>query len=292
MVTANKTASWECRFLDDSYFDVLFEVFNKAFSDYDLHVYLTEQQFRNHLALNSVDLRDSVGVFVDGTLSGFTLNGSGDWRGMPTVYDAGTGVLPEFRRRGIGLYMFEEMMPIFIARGMKQVLLEVIQTNHRAIGLYLKLGFTTVRELSLLEEVNGLNFDHPNQDVVIGSAFEPDWEVFSTFWDGEPSWQNTIDAMERSRSNKELLTARIDGRIVGYVIFSTKVGRVAQIAVSREMRRKGIGTRILLEMAKRTDDGRRMSIINVDTQLEDDIKFFNNRGFIEKMRQFEMVRQL
>ena len=43
----------------------------------------------------------SVGAFVDKTLVAFILNGVREWDNEKTVYDLGTGVIPDFRRTGI-----------------------------------------------------------------------------------------------------------------------------------------------------------------------------------------------
>src|SRR4051794_22495716 len=100
MNNLSETASRTCRFLDDSYFDALYTAFIEAFSDYVVPFALTHTQFKNHIILNGVDLDRTVGCFVDDVLVGFSLNGFGDWNGRPTVYDAGTGVRPDHRRRG------------------------------------------------------------------------------------------------------------------------------------------------------------------------------------------------
>ena len=230
MDTRNETNSQQCRFLDETYFLKLYNVFIAAFSDYVMPFELTEQQFRNHIVLNAVDLSLSVGVIDEEKLIGFTLNGFGMWLGVNTVYDAGTGVLPEFRRRGLSKTMFDIMTPVFKDRGVEQWLLEVITTNEKAIGLYKKLGFYTSRTLSLLQPESELSFhaDSP-VDIVLRDIHEPDWSLLRTFWNGEPSWQNSIDALSRSRMNKRFIGAFHGDDCLGYIVFSTNFARLAQI---------------------------------------------------------------
>src|SRR5215212_8168194 len=106
MHDADETYTYQCAFLSGSAFDLLHDKFIEAFSDYFIPFSLSKDQFRNHLLINAVDLDQSVGCFVHGTMVGFSLNGLGEWSGRQTVYDAGTGVVPGFRRRGVSRRMF------------------------------------------------------------------------------------------------------------------------------------------------------------------------------------------
>src|SRR4051794_4781425 len=100
MDNGNETALRQCRFLNEEYFEKLYDAFIEAFSDYVIPFALTETQFRNHLNSTAVDLNRTVGCIEDGRIVGFSLNGFGLWNGVPTAYDAGTGVLPRYRRQG------------------------------------------------------------------------------------------------------------------------------------------------------------------------------------------------
>src|SRR6478609_1183190 len=111
MAVMDETGLENCRFLGKDHFAELYATFTEAFSDYVYPFALTETQFRNHLILNGVDLRRTAGCFMDGRLVGFSLNGFGEWQGEATVYDAGSGVIPSYRRRHICESMFEMMLP-------------------------------------------------------------------------------------------------------------------------------------------------------------------------------------
>lgn len=294
MNNRNQTDLRNCRFLGDEYFHQLFEAFNEAFSDYVVPFALTEVQFRNHINLTAVDLNRTIGCLdKDDKLAGFSLNGFGDWNGLPTVYDAGTGVIPDQRRQGLSEAMFEVMIPVFKEQRIEQFLLEVVTTNIGAVKLYEKLDFMTTRTLALLQcdqPVNALADTSETFDI--RDITEPDWELLRTFWDGQPSWQNSVDAVKRSIHLKRFIGAFEDGVCVGYIVFSSKVGRVAQIAVSKEHRGRGIGTALVRAMQSETSDGFSLQIINIDKSLSDVMDFFRNRGFYERLAQFEMVKTM
>jgi Acetyltransferases len=293
MAVLDETVCQQCCFLGEQHFAELYATFTEAFSDYVYPFALTEIQFRNHLLLNGVDLTRTAGCFIDGRLVGFSLNGFGDWGRMPTVYDAGSGVIPSYRRRHICESMFDMMLPVFRDQGIKQCLLEVITSNTGAIRLYEKLGFKITRELALLQCDGELKVSGPvSGEVEVRAMDAPDWDLFATFWDGSPSWQNSPAAIDRSQRNKVVKGAYIGDRCVGYVIYSSKFGRAAQMAVDKNYRHHGVGTVLLQAMRADTAEGYSMQVINIDKGLPSAMTFFKDHGFYERLAQYEMLLPL
>jgi ribosomal protein S18 acetylase RimI-like enzyme len=292
MRLTNENSHLECRFLRAEQFPAVHRTFLAGFADYIIQFDLTERQFQNHITLNAVDLDRSAGCFDAEKPVGLSLNGFGKWEGKATVYDAGTTVIPEYRRRGISRAMFDWMVPGFSAEGYKQFLLEVITSNNPAIRLYEQLGFYTTRELLLLEGEPTINLDRSVDGAIeIREIHRHENIPFALFWEGKPSWQNSPEAVERSIQMKRFFGAFIDGECVGYIVFSGGVGRLAQLAVHRDHRRKGIGTRLLREMQKDAQD-QKLHIINLDESMTESVLFFQNRGFRKVLAQFEMVKDL
>jgi ribosomal protein S18 acetylase RimI-like enzyme len=293
MAVPIETVSQQCCFLGEQYFAALYDTFTEAFSDYVFPFALTADQFRNHITLNGVDLERTAGCFMDDRLVGFSLNGFGDWDGRSTVYDAGTGVIPSYRRRHVSESMFEMMLPQFRDQGIDQCLLEVITSNTGAIKLYEKLGFHVTRELALLQCDGELKIPRDiSPDIEVRESVGPDWQVFSTFWDGMPSWQNSPAAIDRSQNVKRVKTAFVGGRCVGYIIYSSKFGRAAQMSVDKAYRHHGVGTALLQAMRADTAEGYSMQIINIDKGLTSAMGFFADHGFYERLAQYEMVLPL
>jgi ribosomal protein S18 acetylase RimI-like enzyme len=292
MDKGNETAFRQCRFLNEGYFDQLYSAFSLAFSDYVIPFALTEQQFRNHLNLTAVDLKRTVACVKDERIVGFSLNGFGIWDGKRTAYDAGTGVIPGHRRQGISEEMFRVMLPEFERAGVEQILLEVITTNTNAIKLYEKLGFRAGRLLALLQRDEPLEVKADPQDIQLRPIEKLDWAVLSSFWDSSPAWQNSSAAIERSTKLKRVVGAFTGERCLGYVIFSEKFGRIAQLAVDRDFRRRGIGTALLGAVQGQTVEGYSLQVINIDTTLKDAMAFFEEHGFYQRLNQHEMIKTL
>jgi ribosomal protein S18 acetylase RimI-like enzyme len=293
MKYGNETHTFECRFLDESYFEILLSRFIEAFSDYALPFEFDLTKFRNHIILNAIDLGRSVGCFDGEELIGFSLNGFGLWKGKETVYDAGTGVIPSRRRRGASEAMFDFMVPVFEAAGAEQILLEVITHNTPAVNLYKKLGFEIQRELMFMEAPAALHEDtQPNSEIEIRPMTAAEIIPLSMLWHAEPSWQNSNEAVARSEPLKTILGAFVDGQCAGYIVYSKGLGRIAQLVVDTRYRDKGIGSRLLTEMEKEVIPGSKMQVINLDTSLTETVRFFKNRGFVPVLSQYEMIKPL
>jgi len=292
MYMQHDTSRLQCRFLRAREFSAIHRTFIDGFADYIIKFELTERQFKNHITLNAVDLDRSAGCFDNGKQVGVSLNGFGMWDGKRTVYDAGTTVLPEYRRRGLSRAMFEWMMPIFANHGAEQILLEVIKHNEPAVRLYEQLGFRTTRELLLLEGETSVELDRKlPAEIEIREIHRHENIPFASFWDGMPSWQNSLDALERSMQMKRFFGAFADQTCVGYIVFSAGVGRLAQLAVDRGHRRRGIGTGLLREMQKDARN-QKLTIINLDESMAGSVAFFENAGFKKVLTQLEMARDL
>lgn len=289
----NETPSFECRFLDESYFEILLEKFGEAFSDYARPFELDLVKFRNHINLNAVDLSRSVGCFDNGELIGFSLNGFGKWNGKETVYDAGTGVIPSKRKLGASEAMFRFMMPVFKRDGIEQVLLEVINNNTPAVNLYKKLGFEIQRTLLFMEALENLDPNvRPEGETLVRPITADDLISMKELWDTRPSWQNSNEAIARSEDLRTILGAFVKGECVGYVAYSTGLGRIAQFVVDRRFRQRGVGSKLMAEMQKRSDPEAKMQVINLDASLTESVEFFKNRGFEIALSQYEMILKL
>jgi ribosomal protein S18 acetylase RimI-like enzyme len=184
--------------------------------------------------------------------------------------------------------LFDVLVPRLKERGITQYLLEVLISNERAVSLYRKLGFEEVRKLAVLRSIEPLKSLDDVKGVSLRRMEEPDWDVFCSYWDGEPSWQNSMDAVKRARSQCEIVGAFVDENCVGYGIVFKPSGIVMQLAVAPEFRRRGIGRRILAVLS----GNEILKTNNVDEELTGTLAFYKNCGFEIGLRQFEMAKPL
>ena len=119
--------------------------FLEAFANYEVPFNITLDEFSYMLARRGCDFSMSYGAFNNELLVGFVLNGIGIWNGIPTAYDTGTGIIPDFQGKGIAKDLFRFVIEDLVDKGQKQYLLEVIKTNTKAVQLYKELGFEVTR---------------------------------------------------------------------------------------------------------------------------------------------------
>src|SRR5678816_3618840 len=114
----------------------------------------------------------------------------------------------------------------------------------------------------------------------------------SSFGEGRPSWENSVEAIQRSISMKRVVGAFDGDEVVGYVVFSAGVGRVSQLAVRPDHRRRGIATRLLSAMKADAPPGYNLQVVNIDAGLAGAVEFFRSCGFEVILEQFEMRKVL
>jgi ribosomal protein S18 acetylase RimI-like enzyme len=264
----------------------LFECFLDAFSDYQVELRMSREQFEQRLVRDGVRLEISAGAFDGSRMVGFYMNALGEWQGKQTTYDAGTGVIPAYRRQGIAEELFAFMVPRLREFGSEQYLLEVLTGNERAIALYRKLGFVETRRLAVFRPTDPVT---QLDDSTIRRVEKPDWDLFKSFWDGYPAWQSSSDAVDRVANRRILVCAYVDDRCVGYGV-GLPGGSLMQLAVAREHRRRGVGTALLAALQREVTES--FKVNNIDEELKDMIGFFEARGFEIMLEQFEMITGL
>ena len=278
-------------FLNNTPVNALHHAFLRAFADYQVDMQMSLEDFEFRLRRDGVDTSISVGAFDDDQLVGFCLNGSGTWQGEPTVYDAGTGVLPQHRGKGIAAEMFRFMNPQLKERGFSRYLLEVLTSNEPAVNLYRRLGFEETRRLAVFRTTNSLSY-RVNAVAEVRHVEVPEWKLYQTFWTGYPSWQNSIEAVQRVVDTTATVECLVDHRCVGYGVVSKTSGQLIQLAVDPSNRRRGLASKLLDALQDCVTSAASLKVNNVDENLKDATAFFEAVGFSLVLEQYEMILNL
>ncbi|HET9532072.1 MAG TPA: GNAT family N-acetyltransferase [Blastocatellia bacterium] len=284
----------EYRFLQKENFPQLYSAFIEAFSDYVVKMQPSEEQFFEMLTRRGVRYDLSVGAFSGHRLVGFNLNALDLWKGRLTVYDTGTGVIPEYRGQAIASEIFAFSFPKLKQVSAQQYILEVIDSNLSAIKLYKKVGFREVRKLESFRLSDSVrrSLSEESTGIELRIAPEPDWDLFQSFWDWEPSWQNSINSIKRSLDNKVLVCAFSEGSCVGYGIIYPSNGDIPQLAVNKGYRRRRIGTQILQSLEMQIRNGQSGRMVNIDASAEGTLGFCKAVGMQKIVNQYEMLLEL
>ncbi len=275
--------------LEHTNIEMLHQTFVDAFSDYQVKIDLPFWKFQNMLKRRGYVPEISMGAFKDDILVGFVLNGLRSFNGMKTVYDLGTGVVGQYRKQGITNNMLKNINELFREQGIEQYLLEVIKTNISAFDLYKKQGFEIIRSFSCFQtdknkfvKVSSCNVEH------VDKFNAADWELLKKFWDFEPSWQNSVDSINAVTDAFSYSVVRIDNKIVGYGIIEKRTGDIPQLAVDKNYRNKGIAGSLVADLLKNTESTK-LSVLNVDDNIESTKNFLSSSGFDFSVGQYEMI---
>jgi len=272
-------------------FDVIFTAFEKAFADYELQQDKT--QLRIMLKRRGFDPGLSFAAFDNGRILGFTFNGIGEFEGIPTAYDTGTGTLKEFRGQGLATRIFEYSIPHLKAVGIRQYLLEVLQHNTKAVSVYRNLGFEISREFNYFIQENS----KVRNDQEIRETFSVRPITFGQvtsaqeYWDFYPSWQNSFDSIRRSEADFVCLGVFENERLVGYCVFEPVSGDITQLAVDKGHRRRGAASLMLREMTG-LNLNNKIKAVNTDVTCDPVTEFMMAKNIALQGKQFEMIRKL
>ena len=265
--------------------------FLEAFANYEVPFNITLDEFSYMLARRGCDFSMSYGAFSNDVLVGFVLNGIGVWNGIPTAYDTGTGIIPDFQGKGIAKDLFRFVIEDLVDKGQKQYLLEVIKTNTKAVQLYRELDFVVTRTYDYyVFENKDLDKVQSKQQVsvVFKSIEKPDWEGIVSFFSIPQSWQNNKDAVERKLSHFKILKMVVNGTVVGYGVIEMHTGDIPLLVIHPDHRRKGFATSLLKELAAFSTSGM-IKMINIESSYDPFTQFFKYLQVPPGKGQYEMI---
>ncbi|MGE5182456.1 MAG: GNAT family N-acetyltransferase, partial [Acidobacteriota bacterium] len=215
-------ASWE----------QLAAAFGEAFSDYAVPMTLTARQIEDMQRRRGYDAAGSFGAYDGDRLVGFVLT----CRDGEVAYNSGTGVVPSHRRGGVARALLDAVIASVRPR---RYVLEVLETNTKAIACYRSAGFEETRRLECWTYRGG------DRDALPELA-APDLAAIAAHADVVPGWQNSLASLARAIEPYVVI-----GDERGAAVVFPASGDLPLLAVSRDHRRRGLGKRLLAAAAAR-----------------------------------------
>jgi len=188
---------------------------NQAFIDYFLPIFMGEVQFKQMCVEEDIDLHKSVVALVDETPVGIALFSQRDTRG----WISGVGVLPYWRRRGIGQRIMLHVQTIAQTAHLESLTLEVLAQNEAATALYKHLGFEWHRDLLVLTLDTSDLTPAPLPPGITAEPAVTLLPAFEAFHDVPAPWQRDRRTLELRLTALHGLTFREAGRLIGYVLY-------------------------------------------------------------------------
>jgi GNAT superfamily N-acetyltransferase len=284
-----QTMTWSA--LDQVTIPAIVEVFNDAFSRYEVPVHMTERQLERMIRARSIRLDRSFGLVEDGMLTAFALTGSRVIDGTMVAYNAGTGIRLARQRRGLGRELMRHTMDALGTAGYRRYLLEVLTSNRPAIGLYRNLGFKMLRTLhcyraSAAELAGaGSGTESPEGCAVrsdsVGAAPERHGGLLSY----RPSWQNSVDAILSISDECLLFTAENDRGTTAFVVLEPSSGTLMQLGYAEGYETSAA---MVVVRAAAGAEADQVKILNIDAEDRRTNGFLTRIGFQPIVSQFEM----
>lgn len=225
--------------------DFVYEAFKDGFSDYIIKMEVSKEDFiKRFLGPEGNSLKHSF-LALDGNKSvGVILGGIKDYENIKTMRCGTLAVHPNYRGIGVSQKLFELHKEEALHNECKQLFLEVIVGNDRAIHFYTKLGYEKVYDLSyynLKDMTKIINKDCKGIEVK-----QLDFESFKVgiqkWLHFHINWQNDMDYIEQT--NNTFYGAYIGNELNGSICINEQ-GKISFIFVDKDYRNIGIATSLL-----------------------------------------------
>jgi ribosomal protein S18 acetylase RimI-like enzyme len=203
--------------------------------------------------------------------------------GVKTIYNGGTGVIANFRGKGITASTYEYAIPLLKQKGICHHVLEVIDNNALAINIYQKIGFSTVRKLNVYKGVLSSNAS----TLFTLKEIESIPAEMESLFEMEPAWQNSVASTERDKASHKIVGVYIGDELAAFGSFVPASGRVKQCFVLPEHRRQGLGTGLLHHM-QQNSTATQLVVTNIDESYLSANRFLEALGFQNFLGLYEM----
>ncbi|WP_377865623.1 GNAT family N-acetyltransferase [Bacillus sp. R86525] len=225
--------------------DLVYEAFKDGFSDYIIKMDVSKKDFiKRFFGAEGNSLEHSF-LALDGDKSvGVILGGIKVYESIKTMRCGTLAVHPKFRGIGVSQKLFELHKEEATQNKCKQLFLEVIVGNDRAIQFYKKLGYEKVYDLSYYN-LNDLTeiMNKGNKNIEVKQLEFPTFKVEIQKWlNFHINWQNDIDYIEKT--NHTFYGAYVDSDIKGSVCVNEQ-GKISFIFIDKDYRNIGVGTKLL-----------------------------------------------
>jgi ribosomal protein S18 acetylase RimI-like enzyme len=277
-----------CSEVEDQFIHQAFQV---GFSDYLVKMDFSMEDFiRRFFGPEGNSREHSFIAFHKDEPVGVILGGIRNYETIKTMRCGALAISPNFRGTGISQRLFELHKEEAIKQGCKQLFLEVIVGNDRAINFYTKLGYEKIYDIVYFS--NG-DLSQLNQ-VKVHSEIQVERIDFHNFqhgiekWNYHINWQNDIDSIAKIPNNA-YYAAFEKGNFAGGISIHSG-GNISFLMVDKAYRGQGIGT-LLLQTASQDLNPTKMSTGFPNNSLLEG--FFKKQGFQKgSLTQYEMYLSL
>jgi ribosomal protein S18 acetylase RimI-like enzyme len=227
-------------------FQKVYEAFTIGFSDYIININMSKEAFLERFFGPEGNSLDTSFIALDGERPiGLVLGGIKNYDDIKTMRCGTMAIDPEYR----GTVISRELMRLHreeaIKNECKQLFLEVIVGNNRAINFYKKLGYDKIYDLVYFSINNLKIIEHNfNKDIDIK---EINFQVLRDFSgkssDVHINWQNDMDYIEKLKEQKNY-GAYVNNKLTAAISVNMN-SKINYLYVIKEHRGKHIATSLI-----------------------------------------------
>lgn len=224
----------------------IFKAFSDGFADYMIQIKMDERFFIDRFFGPEGNDRDlSFIAFKDDESVGITLGGIKIDEKFKTLRCGGMSVVPQERGTGLAKTLMEYHKKTALEIGCRQLFLEVIDSNDRAIKFYKKLGYEKVYNLTYrslnLEGKNPFKMNNNSLQNKVGLLTFDDIHELRKMDQSHLPWQGEFAYFKHFPCH--YYGIKEDENIVAGIVATSK--RVFYLWVYPEKRQKGYGKALL-----------------------------------------------
>lgn len=230
----------------------IFAAFSLGFSDYAIQFTADQEVFAARFfgpEGNTLDL-SFIALDQDRPI-GLVLGGIRSFDGLRTMRCGTLCVAPAYRGQGISHRLFELHKAAAVKEQCKQLFLEVLKENHRAIKFYEKHGYHIVYDMKYYSSTVQPIYDA--ESALSYTLSEISFDTLEDFRKSLPychiNWQS--DTPFYAASNKEVFLGMQDGSKQIAMIAMSPQGKINFIWVDPAYRSQGLGRRLIQEAAQK-----------------------------------------
>ena len=261
------------------------DCFNLAFSDYIVKFTVTEDYLKERWHGAGVNMKYSVGVFDGDLLVGIIIHAIDKYKGKRSAFNVATGVIPSHRRQRFVQKMYDVVLPELKKEGITYCGLEVITSNEKAIKAYSNVGMSILRTLHCFNNKDAVPKEVNIPNLQVKKASSPNWPIYESFLDFQPSWENTSFDLNRMTAHYQYQELYFHNELIGFAAIRPKTGYLAQFGIAPAHRRKGYGQYLFHQLALQCPV---LKINNVDGDFPEIKLFLEKIGFKNVIDQYEM----
>jgi len=244
----------ELKRLNTCSFQTAVDVWNQGFQGYFIDMTLSLDSLLNRITAEGISPAHSFVAFSEDKPVGFLLSGLRTARGKKLAWNGGTGVIPNWRGKGVGKCLVNAALEMYAAERVDFALLEAITGNHAAIALYKTFGYEIVDEVTVLQ-TNGALTEFSVSDAYKVTRVPPATVGSLSFYRELSPWQAQWMSVTLNHGEAVIVLDQ-RGEIVCYALYKKRFddhGNLASIALYQ------------CEVAPKKEDNKRIAATALDS---------------------------